>query len=102
MIDLNMTVFRRSDSQISSGSNGPRSEALESLQFMCAVGILIWERIAFRQKVFGAADRNKLEPPPITELLEELETWSQIIASEPDIQKALDASYEAVLPELEP
>ncbi|SDW55214.1 hypothetical protein [Celeribacter indicus] len=28
--------------------------------------------------------------------------WSQMIASEPEVQKALDASHEALLPEMEP
>jgi len=56
----------------------------------------------FHYPISGAVERNNLEPFSIPELLEELESWSQIIASEPEVQKALDASHEAVLPEMEP
>ena len=50
----------------------------------------------------GAGQRNKLEPFAAPELLEELEDWSAVINAEPEIQKALEASVAAQLPEMEP
>ena len=56
----------------------------------------------FKKLESGAAERSKLEPFSTSELLEELESWSQIISSEPEIQKALGESSECPQPGMEP
>lgn len=55
---------------------------------------LIW-RIGLPGNICGAPEGNNLEPFSVPKLLEELENWSEVLKSEPEVIHRLAAFAEA-------